>query len=59
MTLIPEVIITEVPARINTVETQVPGMRGLQGPRGPNITASETPPENPQYGDLWIDMSAA
>jgi hypothetical protein len=59
MTSIPDVIITEVPALVSTIETQVPGIRGLQGPRGPNITASETPPENPQYGDLWIDMSNA
>ena len=56
-TLTPDIIEIEVPAPSQIVEVEIPGLVGPRGPRGPNITASGTPPSNPQFGDLWIDIS--
>lgn len=56
-TLTPDIIEIEVPAPIQIIDVAIPGNTGPRGLRGPNITVSGTPPENPQFGDLWVDIS--
>lgn len=33
------------------------GDQGVQGEPGTIVAVSTTPPENPQLGDLWVDIS--
>jgi hypothetical protein len=46
------------------VDIRLPGPKGDKGDTGPGIasniakiTASTTPPDNPEVNDLWIDLS--
>ena len=58
----PDAIVAQVsqPAEIVVVTAAEQGPPGPPGPMAEGIrkiTASPTPPENPQVGDCWIDTS--
>lgn len=42
---------------IKIVRVLVEGQPGPRGPSGTKITVSETEPENPEEGEIWIDIS--
>ena len=47
------------PALASSVEVAVPGPQGPAGLdyTGPKITVSATAPADPDFGDIWIDIS--
>ena len=51
-----KVIVGDEP-QIKIVRVLVEGQPGPRGPSGTKITVSDTEPEDPEEGEIWIDIS--